>query len=303
MPLSRMAARLGSAAATAAGVLLLVFIILRATPGDPADLMLGESASSASRQALRESLGLNQPLWTQLALFAKDLTQGELGQSVTQRKPVSTLIARTLPLTVLLALAASVIANILGVTLGTLAASRAGSATGRVIFGLSILLVSLPVFWLGPLLVAAFALRWPWLPVSSFREASGIVLPALSMGLALSGQLIQTARASVLEILRSDFIRTARAKGAPEARVLYRHALPVAAVPVITVSLLQFGHLLAGAVIVETIFDWPGMGRLLYEALLTRDYPTVQGVVLITTLIYVAINTLTDLLTARYSPG
>jgi peptide/nickel transport system permease protein len=167
---------------------------------------------------------------------------------------------------------------------------------------LSTALLAMPVFWLGPLLVMALSLRWPWLPVSGFEEWNGLVLPTLAVGLGLTAVVAQTTRAAVAEILGAEYIRTARAKGATELRVLFRHALPAASAPILTVSFLQLGHLLAGAVVTETVFDWPGIGKLAYDAILTRDYPVVQSTVLCVALSYVFLNLATDSLNARLNP-
>lgn len=302
-PLIRIIApRVLTGLATALGVTLLVFFILRAVPGDPVELMLGESASAVSRESLRNQLGLNSTLPQQLRDFAIHLIHGDLGESLTRHKPVALLIAECAPSSAALAFSASLIANLIGIPMGSYSASRRREWKGKFIFAAALVFVSFPVFWLGPLLVVAFALRWPWLPISSFYNWSAIILPALAIGLGLAGYLAQTTRAAVAHTLKSDFIRTAAAKGASPSRILFCHALPASAVPIITVSALQFGHLLAGAVITETVFDWPGIGRLLYDAIMQRDYPTVQGVVLVISTTYVIINSLTDILNSRFSP-
>lgn len=288
-----------SGLAVAVGVAVLVFVALRAVPGDPAELMLGESASSASRAALRAELGLDQPLMRQFTHYFAGLARGNLGTSLTRHRPVARLIAETLPFTLLLAAAATVLANLVGIPAGALAAYRSRRLSGRAIFWLSIFASALPVFWLGPLLVIAFSLRWPWLPISGFHHLQGIVLPTIAIGAGLAAHVCQTTRAAVAETLGAEFIRTALAKGASERRALFFHVLPVAIRPVAAVSALQFGNLLAGAIVAETVFDWPGLGRLAHEALIQRDYPTVQGTVLVITLIYVGINTLTDLVLDR----
>ncbi|MBI3558453.1 MAG: ABC transporter permease [Deltaproteobacteria bacterium] len=288
-----------SAAITILGVTLLVFLVLRVIPGDPVDLMLGESAAPASRAALRSKLELDLPLSRQLVHYARRLAHGDLGMSLTRGKPVTQLIGQTIPCTLLLAFSASAFANLLGIPAGVLAAYRPRRRVAKSIFAVSILASALPVFWLGPLLVIAFSLHWPWLPISAFGSWGGLILPTIAIGVGLAAHISQTTRAAVIEVLHSDFIRTARAKGNSEARVLFRHALPVASRPLLTVSALQFGHLLAGAVIAETVFDWPGLGKLAYDALMQRDYPTIQGTVLVVTLIYVGLNILTDLLLER----
>ncbi len=286
---------LRSAAVTILGVSFLVFLVLRIVPGDPVDLMLGETAAPTSRSALRAQLDLDKPIGEQFVHYVKGLAQGNLGVSLTRAKPVTKLIGQALPYTLLLALSASAFANLIGIPAGVFAAYRPRRRPAKSIFAASIIASALPVFWLGPLLVIAFALRWPWLPISAFSSWSGLLLPTVAVGVGGAAHISQTTRAAVMEVLQSDFIRTARAKGASDARVLFRHALPVASRPLITVSALQFGHLLAGAVITETVFDWPGLGKLTYDALMQRDYPTIQGSVLVVTIIYVVLNLLTDL--------
>lgn len=264
--------------------------------------MLGDLATPESRRLLTAQLGLDRPLLAQLLGFVSGLLHADLGVSIARHRSVTALISERVPYTLLLAATASLFANLVGISLGVLAAHRPSGTLARATFAASIVLLAIPVFWLGPLLVIAFSLRWPWLPVSSFRDLSGLVLPALTMGLGLSASVFQTTRASVLECLGADFIRTAHAKGAGSLRVLFRHALPVAGIPILTVSALQFTHLLAGAVLTETIFDWPGIGKLMFDAILMRDYPLVQGSVLLIALIYVAMSMLTDVVNDRLNP-
>lgn len=302
MRLSRnVTAHFASGAITALCVTLLVFLVLRIVPGDPVDLMFGESATLANQEAMRSKLGLDQNIVSQFRHFVSGLAHGDLGQSLTRHKPVATLLIEAAPFSFLLAICSTLIANGIGVPLGAWAALRSRTWPGRVIFFLSLALVSLPAFWLGPLLVTALALRWPWFPISSFDDWAGLILPSLAIGLGLAGYVAQTSRAAIASVLNADFIRTAHAKGLGEFRALFKHALPAAAIPIITVGTLQFGHILAGAVITETIFDWPGMGRLLYDAITQRDYPTVQGIVLAISLFYVVINSLTDLVSERFA--
>lgn len=308
---SSFAVRLGSTAARAAvsavGITVFVFLVLRLVPGDPVDLMLGEGTAATSRIRLRAELGLDQPLSAQLRHFVLSTIHGDLGQSLAFHKPVTKLIAETMPYTLSLALAAMVLANLCGVPLGAFLAYRPQKKRAIGIFFISIVAVSIPVFWLGPILVMAFSLHWPWLPFSSAAIAKAglpaiikaAILPLLATTLGLSAHLLQTSRAAVAEVLHTDFIRTAHAKGLSHARVLFRHALPAAAAPIITVSALQLGHLLAGAIVTEMLFDWPGLGKLLYDAIIRRDYPTVQGATFLVALSYIVINSLADLATKR----
>lgn len=294
-----LALRVTSSALTIAMITAVVFLSLRALPGDPVELMLGESAAPAHREELRAKLGLDQSLSAQTLQFTSRLAHGDLGESLTRHKPVTTLIARALPNTVVLALVTALAANLFGIPLGALAAFYRRESAGRLLFSTLVFLAALPVFWIAPLLIIAFALRWPWLPISSFQSWSGIILPAAAQALVAGSHLGQATRAAVLEALSGDYIRTAEAKGAGPWRVLFQHALPVAATPILTLSTLQLGHLLAGSVLVETIFDWPGIGKLLYDSILARDYPTVQGVVLVIAITYVLLNATVDLILRR----
>jgi peptide/nickel transport system permease protein len=288
---------------TIAGASLIVFLALRLAPGDPVELMLGEGSTAVSRAKLSHELGLDQPFSRQLAGYYAGLARIDLGRSLSRgAKPVRELIGRAIPNTCLLAICAALLANLAGVPAGAWLAYRSRSRAARAAYGASLLLLALPVFWLGPLLIVALSLRWPWLPVSGFDHWTGIVLPAVAVAVPLSAVIAHTTRAAVSEALHSDFIRTARAKGASDRRVLFRHALPASATPVVTVSALHLGHLLAGAVITETIFDWPGLGLLMYNAIMERDYPTVQGAALVIATMYVALNSATDLLVTRLSP-
>lgn len=292
--------RLIAALTTAFGVATLVFLALRIAPGNPVDLLLHESATSSSHELLREKLGLSGSIFSQYTQYLKDLLFGNFGTSLTKSIPVSSLIKSAIPYSLLLALSASLLGNFFGISLGAFAAAYPRRNTSRIAYSLVLLLITVPVFWSAPLLIAAFSLHWPWLPIASFENWQSLILPSAALAIGLGCALFQTTRASVIEILNSEFIRTAHAKGLSPTRVLFSHALPVASVPILTVSILQFAHLLAGAVITETIFDWPGVGKLLYEAILQRDYPTVQGIVLSITLLYVVLNTLTDILNSRF---
>ena len=281
---------------TAIGVALFTFLALRIVPGDPIELMLGESSQLADREVMREKLGLNQSIDKQLLGFIKGLSQGNLGSSIVTGRSVSTLIAVAVPHTFSLALAIALFANLIGIPLGVIAAFRSGQISGRVSFYTSALLLAIPTFWLAPVLTLAFGLNWPWLPITRADSLAHYVLPVLSSGIGLSAYFMQTTRAAVSECLQQDYVRTAVGKGASTARVLFVHALPNAAIPLITVSALQFGYLLSGSVIIETIFEWPGLGKLTKDAIQSRDYPVVQGAILVIALTYVAINTATDLL-------
>ncbi len=300
--LSFLAARLGAALVVLLGVTCLVFGLIHLIPGDPVEIMLGESARAADREALRHALGLDRPLWSQLIAYLGGLVQGDLGQSLHYRQPITDILLQRLPATVELALASLAVALALALPLGTLAAMRKGSLWDHLAMGFSLAGVSIPNFWMGPLLILVFSLWLGWFPVSGREGPASLVLPALTLGTALAAILARMLRSALLEVLGEDYIRTARAKGLAEVQVVRRHALRNAALPVITVLGLQLGTLLGGAVITETIFSWPGVGLLTLEAIQQRDYPLVQACVLLISFAYVAVNTATDLVYAWVDP-
>ena len=288
--------RIGLALGVALGVATLVFLLLHLAPGDPVEAMLGESASAADRAALRTAMGLDAPLPTQWLGYVRGLLHGDLGLALGSQHPVSGLILARLPQTALLAISALVLALALALPLGLRAALRPGGGWDRVTSALAVLGMSLPSFVLGPLLMMAFAVWLGWLPVSGSDEAATLVLPALTLGLALAAPLARMVRVAVGETLREPFILAAHARGLSGPRVLWRHALRNAALPVLTLVGMQLGALLGGAVVTEMVFGWAGIGQLVLEAIQRRDYPLVQGCVLTISLSYVAINLLTDVL-------
>ncbi|MGD8999851.1 MAG: ABC transporter permease [Granulosicoccaceae bacterium] len=277
------------------GVTLLVFLLAHIIPGDPVEVMLGEHAAAADRQALRESLGLDRPLARQLAQYYAALIQGDLGYSLYNRQAVSDLIVERLPATLQLSLAAILVALLLAVPAGVIAAARHGRLPDRLVSGVSMFGLSVPNFVFGPLLMLVFAVWLGWLPVSGQEGPGSLVLPALTLGTALAAMLMRMLRSSLLEVLGEDYVRSARARGLSPLRVLLRHALRNAWLPVLTLLGLQLGALLAGAVITETVFNWPGIGLLTVEAIEKRDYPLIQGCVLFISVVYVGVNLLTDL--------
>jgi len=295
-------ARLFSAVWVTFGVVSLVFFMIHWVPGDPVDVMLGESGAAADREALRHALGLDQSLWLQWGQFLRGVPVGDLGQSLYFQEGVSTLLAQRFGATAELAAAAFVIALVIAVPTGIIAAARRGSAWDTGAMGFSLLGVSIPNFWLGPLLVLVFSLGLGWFPVSGRGAPLSLVLPAITLGTALAAVLSRMIRSSLLEVMSEDFIRTARAKGLSPYQVWVRHGLRNAWLPVLTVLGMQLGALLGGAVITETVFNWPGVGSLLVESIQRRDYPVVQGGVLMISLCYVVINLATDLLYARIDP-
>ncbi len=300
--LSHLVQRLGASLLVVLGVVLAVFLLIHLIPGDPVDVMLGESAPAADREALRHALGLDRPLGVQLMRYLEGLARLDLGQSLHNRRPITELLAERLPATLQLALVALVVTLCLALPLGLVAAARRGSIWDRTAMGFSLLGVSIPNFWLGPLLILVFSLWLGWFPVSGRDAPGSVVLPALTLGLSLAAILSRMVRSSLLEVLGEDYVRTARAKGLAGRQVMLFHALPNALLPVITVIGLQLGALLGGAVITETIFAWPGIGLLTVEAIQSRDYPVVQACVLVIALSYVLVNTFTDLLYAWIDP-
>ena len=277
------------------GVLCLTFALLHMVPGDPVDVMLGESASTADRIALKAQLGLDQPLLVQFGHYLLNLLHGDFGVSIHSQTPITQLLAQTYPATLLLAVIALLIGLLVGIPLGIWSALKAGHWQDVMVTLVSIRLAAMPAFWLGPVLMLVFAVWLGWLPVSGMESPASILLPALTLGLGLSAILTRMTRTSLLEVLNEDYIRTARAKGLSERRVILTHALRAALLPLVTIVGLQMGSLLAGAVITETIFSWNGIGRLLVDSIEKRDYPVTQACVLVVALSYVLINQTTDL--------
>lgn len=278
------------------GVLLLTFMLIHLVPGDPVEVMLGESASSADRESIRNELGLNQPLWQQFGRYLGKLVQGDFGKSIHSKTPISDMLGSRYPATLQLALLSMGIGLMVGIPLGIYSALKAGHWQDVLVTLVSVRLSAMPSFWLGPVLMLVFAVWLGWLPVSGMDAPMSIVLPALTLGLGLSAILTRMTRTSLLEVLNDDYIRTARAKGLNERTVVLRHAMRAALLPIITIVGLQMGSLLAGAVITETIFSWDGIGRLLVESIEKRDYPVTQACVLVVALSYVMVNYCTDIL-------
>ena len=287
---------------TVVGVATLVFLILHLTPGDPVEAMLGETALAADKEALRRALGLDRPWWEQYAAFLAGLARGDLGFSLQSRERVLALVAARYPATLELAVGAVAVAVAAALPLGVVSAWRARSWVDYLSTTFALVAVSMPNFWLGPLLILLFSIELGWLPVSGRGGPAHLVLPALTLGMSMAAILTRMTRAAVLEQLHQDYARTARAKGASELLVLVRHVLRNALTAIVTVVGLQFGALLAGTIITETIFSWPGLGRLLIQAIQMRDYPVVQGCVLTIALSYVLVNLLTDVAYAFIDP-
>ena len=273
----------------------LVFLLVHLVPGDPVEVMLGESARAADKEALRQALGLDRPLVEQYQAFLVGLARGDLGRSLVTGEPVMTMLATRIPATAELTAAALAVGILLALPLGLLAAARPGTWIDRAAVAFALLGVSMPSFWLGPLLIILFAIELRWLPVSGRGTWEHLVLPAMTLGLGMAAILTRMTRASLLECMGEDYVRTARAKGVGRGRILGRHAFVNALSPVVTILGLQFGALLAGAVITETIFAWPGVGRLTIDAINQRDYPVVQACMLAIATGFVAANALADL--------
>ena len=283
-------------------VVSIVFLLIHLVPGDPIQQMLGESAAAADIQAARHAYGLDLPMSRQYLNYWKGVLHGDLGQSLRFNQNVGSLIAERYPFTLKLTLASLLVALATSIPAGVRSARRRNRWDDRAISFISLLGLSFPNFALGPVLILFFAVNLGLLPVSGSGTVAHLVLPAITMGGALAAILTRMVRTSMLEELGQDYIRTARAKGLPERTVVYRHALRNAMIPVLTVIGLQFGALLAGAIVTETIFSWPGIGRLTIQAINTRDYYLVQGCILAIGLTYVAVNFLTDLLYSAFNP-
>ena len=314
------------------GITLLVFLFLQLIPGDPAQAILGERGTPEQLEALREKLGLNKPLYVQYLTFVKNILTGDLGTSAVSTIPVAEELKRRWPATFELALAATLVAVVFGIPVGILAAVRKNSLLDTLSMSLSLVGVSMPVFWLGLLLVYFFAVNLHWLPTGGrlstdlaidFRPITGflvldgmlalkpevlmdalrhLILPALTLGTIPLAILTRITRSAMLEVLSQDYVRTARAKGLAERQVILKHALKNALLPVVTLVGLQFGTLLGGAILTETIFSWPGIGSYIYEGILNRDYPVVQAGVLVVATVFVLVNLLVDLSYALLDP-
>ena len=284
------------------GVCTLVFAFIHLIPGDPVQVMLGDGANAADVADLRSQLGLDRPLLDQYGHFIRGLAAGNLGSSFRFREPVFSLILSRYPATLLLALTSMLLACLLAFPAGILAAANRGTMIDRMATTLSLLALSLPNFWVGPVLILLFAVHWNLFPVSGMDEPLSIVLPSLSLGAAMAAILARMIRASLAEEISSVYGTAALARGVRRWTVVLRHSLKNALIPIVTVLGIQTGTLLTGAVITETIFGWPGLGRLTVQAIETRDYPLVQGCVLMIAITYLFVNLLTDIAYAVMDP-
>ena len=295
--------RLLVAIPTVLGVATVVFLLMRLLPGDPALVIAGPQATAADVDRIRQQLGLTLPFWQQYLSFLGRLFHGDLGISIRTGDTVIREIFTRVPFTATLAFTSLLIAILIGVTAGVIAATRRNSSMDLSISGGAVFGASMPTYWLGLMLIILFAVHFRVLPAGgSDRGPISLVLPAITLALFSTGLIARQTRSAMLEVLGQDFVRTARAKGAARTVVLIRHALRNALLPIVTVIGLQFGTLLGGAVLTETIFAWPGVGRLLVDSIGSRDYPVVQGVVLLLSVSFIAINLITDLLYAYIDP-
>jgi len=286
----------------ALGITTLVFFLIHLIPGDPVEIMLGEGAQEANIAELRHQMGLDQPVREQYVDFLKGLFRGDLGHSIKTREPVGAMIRSRFPATLQLTLFSMVIAVFVAVPLGVLAAMKPYSALDYSSMLLALLGISMPNFWLGPLLIIFFSVKLGWFPVSGMGGIPHIILPAITLGTAMAALLARMTRSSMLEEIRAEYVKTARARGLSEGQVIFKHTLKNAMIPVITVIGLQFGSLLTGAIITETIFSWPGIGRLLITAINTRDYPVVQGCILFIAFSYLIVNFAVDIIYSLLDP-
>ena len=294
--------RLLLAIPTLAGVLIVVFLLLYVAPGDPVLQMVGERADSATIARLRAELRLDDPLPAQFAHYAGGVVRGDLGNSYITGRPILRDIVERFPNTLLLAGAAMLLASIVGISLGILSARHPGGWLDRISLGIAYIGISFPVYWVGLILILLFSVTLRWLPASGFGGITYLILPALALGSRSIAFLARVTRSSMLETLGTDFVRTARAKGARERVVVLHHALRNALIPVITVLGLDFGYYLTGSILTETIFSWPGLGRYVVNAIARRDLPAIQGSVLFLSVVFVLVNLITDLAYARADP-
>ncbi len=294
--------RLVGVVVTVLFVAITVFLMVRLLPGDPARVIAGVLASEAEVDRLRERLGLDEPLWQQGVIFVSGLARGDLGTSARTSNPVTKEIGARFGATMKLALVSTVLAVLIGVPLGAYAATRAGRIEDLLVSTVVLFGISMPVYWLGLMLILLFSIRLRWLPAAGAEGALAVVLPALTLAFFSMAFIARITRSSMLEVLHQDYVRTARAKGTKQRTVVWRHALRNALAPVVTVIGLQFGELLGGAILTETVFAWPGLGRLLVDSIFARDYPTVQGLVIVFALLFALVNLAVDMFYSVIDP-
>ena len=284
------------------GVSFIVFTIMYFTPGDPAKIILGERAPAAEVAALRTQMGLDDPFLVQFFNFIKNAVQGDFGRSLVTKRPVAEELFARFPATIQLAGSAVLIAVAIGIPVGILSAIKQYSVFDGVAMTLALVGVSMPNFWQGLMMIILFSVYLRWLPSSGYGTLRHLIMPAITLGTSSAALITRMTRSSMLEVVRQDYIRTARAKGLDESVVINRHALKNALIPVVTVIGLQFGYLLGGAVLTETVFSWPGVGRMMVDAIRQKDFPVVQAGVLLLALSFSLVNLLVDILYAYIDP-
>jgi len=285
------------------GVSILVFMLMHITPGDPAILMLGERAPEEQLENLRESMGLNEPLPIQYINWIGRVLRGDMGRSLRSRRQVTREIWQRLPNTLSLGFAAAFLAIVVGIPIGVISAVRPNSWMDNIFTGITFAAVGMPVFWTGIMLILIFSVYLRWLPSSGLQwDIRNFILPTIALASVTTATITRITRSSMLDVLKEDYVRTARSKGISERMVVYKHALRNALIPVVTIMGLQFGRLLAGAVLTETVFAWPGMGRLIVDSIRTNDFPLVQGSILVFALSYALANTFVDFTYAYLDP-
>jgi len=271
-------------------VTVVVFLLLRAVPGDPVRLLLGMEASDDAVRAARQQYGFDQPAYVQYARFVSAALRGDLGQSIRYRRPVKELLAESFPATLELTAMAVAIAMVLAVPAGVYAAVHRGGAVDRALMSATLVGQAVPIFWFGIMLITLFSVKLAWLPTSGRGSLAQLVMPSATLSVYVVALLARLTRSNMLDVLREPYVRTARAKGLRESLIVHKHALMSAALPIVTVLGLQVGALLSGAVVTETVFNWPGIGTLTFHAIQQRDYPVVQGVVLASAVLFVILN-------------
>jgi peptide/nickel transport system permease protein len=284
------------------GVVFIVFFIMDLAPGDPVYQVAGEQATPAELQELRVKLGLDGNIFTRYARYIKNMLRGDLGVSYISKRNVMKTYLERLPNTLMLASVTMVVAILVSIPLGIIAAVHQNSIKDTVSMILALLGLSIPNFWLGLLLIILFSLKLKWLPSGGINGIKSIILPALTVGLGLAALMTRTTRSSMLDVVRQDYLRTARSKGVTEKKVIYRHALKNALIPIITIFGIQFSNVLGGSVLAETVFSWPGVGRLVVDAINQRDIPMVTGALVMTTMLVSIVNLLVDIIYAYVDP-
>ena len=284
------------------GVVSISFFLIHMIPGDPVDIMLGDNATMSDKESLRQELGLDEPLAIQFKNYLYDLSQLNLGRSLQTRRPVLEEIRERIPATLELTLATLFLSVMIGIPLGVIAALKKDTSVDKSLLIFGMLGLSMPAFWLGPVLIWLFALKFDLFPVSERGTIGHVILPALTLSSGIIAILLRMTRTSMLDVIKEDYIRVAKAKGVHFFKLYFVHALINAVFPLLTIIGLILGALLTGTVIIETIFDWPGIGTLIFDSIQQRDYPVVQGCVLVISLVYVLVNLITDLSYKFFNP-